>query len=140
MDPSEYYMALQRGTIDGVITGISSIDAAKLWEAGKYVTHTSAGFAAFVVNMNSSRYDKLPNDVKRAIEVAGEEVQNWSAEEAKRGDAKSLEFLRGKRQVHVLTAAERQDWARRLQPVIDSWKARASKEERDVVAWIQSLR
>lgn len=140
LDPSEYYMALQRGTIDGVITGVSSIDAAKLWEAGKYVTHTSAGFAAFVVNMNAARYEKLPEDAQRAIQAAGDEVQNWSADEARRGDAKSLEFLRGKLQVHVLTEAERQEWARTLQPVVDGWKKRASKEEQDVAAWIQGLR
>lgn len=140
MDPSEYYMALQRGTIDGVITGVSSIDAAKLWEAGKYATQTSAGFAAFVVNMNTSHHDRLPDDIKRAIQAAGDEVQAWSADESKRGDAKSVEFLRGKVQFHVLTASERQEWARVLQPVMEAWTKRASKEERDVVDWIKSLR
>lgn len=140
MDPSEYYMALQRGTIDGVITGISSIDAAKLWEAGKFATHTSAGFAAFVVNMNSARYNSLPEDIKRAIQAAADEVQTWSADESRRGDAKSLEFLRGKVKVHVLTDAERKTWRTTLQPVMEAWKKRASKEERDVVDWIQALR
>lgn len=139
MDPSEYFLALQSGTIDGVITGVSSIHAAKLFEVGKFVTSTSAGFAVFPVNMNLARYNALPEDVRRALATAGDEVQAWSAEESKRGDQVSLDFLKGKLQVHVLTPSERDIWAAKLEPVTQAWLKRASKEERDVLDWVKKL-
>lgn len=139
MDPSEYFLALQSGTIDGVITGISSIHAAKLFEVGKFVTSTSAGFAVFTVNVNLGRYNALPDDVRRAIAAAGDEVQAWSVEESKRGDQRSMDFLKSKLQVHVLTQAERDIWGGALEPVTQAWLKRASKEEQDVLEWVRKL-
>jgi TRAP-type C4-dicarboxylate transport system substrate-binding protein len=141
MDPGEMYLALQRGTIDGVITGITTIDQRKLWEVGKYATITSAGFAVLVGNMNLARYNGLPDDVKRAIAEAGDEVQAWSVDESKRQDQKSLEFIKSKGvQVYQLTAQDRETWGRTLEPVTQGWVKRASAEERAAFEWVRSLK
>lgn len=141
MDPAEMYLALQRGTIDGLISGVTSIDQRKLWEVGKYATITSAGFAVFAVNVNAARYGSLPDDLKRAIAAAGDEVQAWSVDESKRQDEKSLTFIKEKGvQVHVLTAEEREVWGKTLEPVTQGWLRRASAEEREVLGWVRSLR
>jgi C4-dicarboxylate-binding protein DctP len=90
--------------------------------------------------MNAARYNALPEDVKHAIAAASDEVQAWSVDESKRGDEQSLEFLKSKVQVHVLTPEERNNWRQALAPVTQSWQQRASKEERDVYEWVRSLR
>lgn len=141
LDPAEMYLALQRGTIDGLISGVTSIDQRKLWEVGKYATITSAGFAAFVVNMNAARYNALPEEAKRAIAAAGAEVQAWSVDESKRQDQISLNFIKEKGvRVYVLTPEDREVWGRALEPVTQAWLKRAGKEEREAVEWIRTLR
>lgn len=141
LDPAEMYLALQRGTIDGLISGVTSIDQRKLWEVGKYATITSAGFAVFVVNMNTARYHDLPEDVKRAIAAAGAEVQAWSVDESKRQDQISLNFIKEKGvRVYVLNREDREVWGRALEPVTQAWLKRAGKEEREAVEWVRSLR
>lgn len=141
LDPGEMYLALQRGTIDGVITGITTIDQRKLWEVGKYATFTSAGFAVLVANINTARYNALPEDVKRAITQAGDEVQAWSVDESKRQDQKSSEFIKSKGvQVFQLTTEDREAWRRTLEPVTEGWLKRASAEERAAFEWVRSLK
>jgi TRAP-type C4-dicarboxylate transport system substrate-binding protein len=141
LDPGEMYLALQRGTIDGVITGITTIDQRKLWEVSKYATLPSAGFAILIANMNLAKWNALPDDVKRAITEAGDEVQAWSVDESKRQDAKSLEFVKSKGvQVYQLTAEDREVWRRTLEPVAQNWLKRASPEERQTLEWVRSLK
>lgn len=141
LDPGEMYLALQNGIIDGLISGVTSIDQRKLWEVGKFATITSAGFAAFVVNMNPARYNSLPDDVKRAIAAAGDEVQAWSVDESKRQDQASLAFIKDKGvKVYLLSPEDRETWRRVLDSVTQNWLKRAGKDERAAMEWVAGLR
>jgi len=76
----ERYMALKLGTIDGMLTGASMLEDAKLKEL---VTHMIASpnincySNAFLVNMNS--WKKLPDDIKK---ILNEETRYLIADQA----------------------------------------------------------
>jgi TRAP-type C4-dicarboxylate transport system substrate-binding protein len=78
MSPGEMYLAIQRGTIDGVITGVSSLKSRKIWEVTKYATITGAAFGVMAVNISKTKWDALSQANKDALLKAGKEVFEWS--------------------------------------------------------------
>jgi len=139
MDPGEMYLGLQNGTIDAAITGLTSIDKRKLWEAGSYATIAYAAFGVFAVNMNLKKFNSLPKEYQNALNEASNEVFLWSVEESEKEDKASLAFLQKNINVTVLTPEQKIVWIKRLEPVIKSWEKRATEEEKSLRSWIQGL-
>lgn len=141
IDPGEMYLALQRGTIDGLISGVTSIDNRKLWEVGKFATITGATSGIMGVNMNVAKYNSLPDALKRVLQEAGDEAQAWTMDEAIRQDQKSLDFIKSKGvQVHIMTPQEKDVMVAAVAVVSENWNKRATDEERKAVEWVRSLR
>ncbi|MGI9380315.1 MAG: TRAP transporter substrate-binding protein DctP [Methyloligellaceae bacterium] len=66
--------ALQRGTVDGVLTTHESVRSAKLWDSGlKYAYDDYQGFFQYVPVMSKRAWDKLPKDLQDLI------VSTWEA-------------------------------------------------------------
>lgn len=139
MDPGEMYLGLQNGTIDAAITGLTSIDKRKLWEAAKHATIANAAFGVFAVNMNLSKFNGLPKDQQNALMEAAREVFDWSVKESAKEDRASLEFLKKNINVVVLTPQQKEVWAKRLVPVVKSWEGRATADEKALLTWIRGL-
>ena len=139
MDPGEMYLAIQSGTIDGAITGVSSIDSRKLWEAGKETTVAQVAFGVFAMNMNLAKFNSLSEKNQKALLEAGKEAFLWSVDESIARDKKSTEFLRTKGNVTILTPEQKQKWAVILEPVYASWGKRADAEDMALVKWVKGL-
>lgn len=83
--------ALQRNTVDGVLTTFESVRSAKLWDSGlKHAYEDNQAFFQYVPVMSKKKWDSLPEDLQKLI------VDTW---EAKVDDIRDL-------------AAERQQSAR----------------------------
>ncbi len=66
--------ALQRGTVDGVLTTHESVRSAKLWDSGlKFAYDDYQGFFQYVPVMSKRAWDKLPKDLQDLI------VNTWEA-------------------------------------------------------------
>lgn len=79
MPAAEYYMALERKTIDGVITGIEMGIGRSLYEVVRYacLVELDQGFTFFSMNMDF--FNKLPRDLQTILmEEFGEKY--WQAE------------------------------------------------------------
>lgn len=139
MDPGEMYLGLQNGTIDGAITGLTSIDTRKLWEAGNHATIAQAAFGVFAVNMNLTKFNALTEDQQNALMEAAREVFRITADESARQDKESLAFLQKNIQVVVLDEEQKAAWAEILAPVVEGWRSRASEDEAAVIEWIRGL-
>lgn len=139
MDPGEMYLGLQNGTIDGAITGLTSIDTRKLWEAGSHATIAQAAFGVFAVNMNLTKFNGLTEDQQNALMEAAREVFRITADESARQDKESLAFLQKNIQVVVLDDKQKAAWAEILVPVVEGWQSRASEDEAAVIEWIRGL-
>ena len=59
----EVYLALQRGTIDGANSGMSSFWERKYYEVTKYISCPDFTLGMFVVLINKKKWDSLPADV-----------------------------------------------------------------------------
>ncbi len=68
VQPGDVSDALNKGTIDGVMMGYSGVTAFQLHHVAKYSTEWNTGVVAFAMVMNQDSYDKLPDDIKKAID------------------------------------------------------------------------
>ncbi|MEO0760886.1 MAG: TRAP transporter substrate-binding protein DctP [Pseudomonadota bacterium] len=140
MSPGEMYLAIQRGTIDGAITGVTSLESRKIWEVVEYSTITGATFGVMAVNISKSRWSELSEEHKAAILEAGKEVFEWSVTESATRDAASTQFLKDQGvDTYVLTPEDKAAWRELFQPAYDAWNDRAEDEHRAIVEWVGSL-
>ena len=68
--PSEVAMAIQTGTIDGVIFPAYTIGTFKLWDVAKGLLGPSLGQTAGDIYINLEEWKKLPDDLKWLVEEA----------------------------------------------------------------------
>jgi TRAP-type C4-dicarboxylate transport system substrate-binding protein len=78
MPSSELYSALERGVVDGCVTGMDvGLMGWKLYEVAKYLSFGGGRFppggSRFII-MNKSLFDSMPKDIQKAILDAGYEV------------------------------------------------------------------
>lgn len=141
MSPGEMYMGLQRGTIDGASSGVSSFKHRNLWEVAEYVTISGATMGILAVVVNRAAFDRLSEESQAAVLEAAAEVQDWSFARSEEEDMASLDFLveQGK-SVHVLSDDERAALRDALEPVIADWRSRATEAEIAAFDWAEGLR
>lgn len=72
--PAEVFMALQTGTIDGVIFPSYTIGTMKLWDAAKGILGPSFGQTAGDIYVNLEVWNSLPNDLKWMVEASAIEA------------------------------------------------------------------
>ena len=66
--------ALQRNTVDGVLTTFESVRSAKLWDSGlKHAYEDNQAFFQYVPVMSKKAWDSLPEDIQTLI------VETWEA-------------------------------------------------------------
>ena len=111
MSSQEMYQAVQRGTIDGFITGPTSVHSRKLYEVAKHGTAVGIQYLSFPATVNLKWWNSLPPEVKAAIEKASAAAQQKSRARAKEDDGHANEQL-AKLGVSLpaLTAAEHAQW------------------------------
>lgn len=79
LDPAEQYIALQRGTIDGLIFPIYSTRAYRLHEVIKYITSPPIYSPGFVdMFMSKKTWEKLSKENQDAINRASKEAMYFS--------------------------------------------------------------
>jgi len=79
MGGGELYLAMQRGTIDGMLTTTCSVWDRKLYEVARYYTHIPIGDVTSlpVVLVNLNKWKDLPADYQGVMTVAAKEAQEW---------------------------------------------------------------
>ncbi len=117
MGAGEVYMAIQRGTIDGQISGTTAMLTRKMYEVHKYLTVTNHASPEFLVTINDKSFNKLDDKQKKALTEAALEVQNDIRKNAKSEDLKALEELKAKgMEVYVVPENELQAWRDATKP------------------------
>ncbi|MGD9828373.1 MAG: TRAP transporter substrate-binding protein [Hyphomicrobiaceae bacterium] len=140
MSPGEMYLAIQRGTVDGAITGVTSLQSRKIWEVVKFATITGATFGVMATNISLSKWKSMKPEHQQALLKAGDEVFRWSVGESVKRDDAAVAFLKQKGVATlVLTSADKANWKRLFAPAIAKWNSRAGKEEKELLAWVESL-
>ncbi|RJQ29715.1 MAG: TRAP transporter substrate-binding protein [Peptococcaceae bacterium] len=109
MSSSEMYMAMQKKTIEGAVTGATSYVERNLIEVARYPLENAIAWGgAFGIVVNRDFWNKLPPDVQQVIADAAREVTLKSREEAQKANAGAWEKIKNTSGVTVtkLSAAD----------------------------------
>lgn len=97
MSATDFYTALQRGTVDATVIGIAAIKSYSIHEVAKeYSRNASLGSSASWIGMNLDDFNKRPAEQQQVIEECGRQAeQGISAwlDEQEEAQIKELESL-----------------------------------------------
>ena len=113
MSSSEFVLALQRGTVDGLFTSTYGMTGYKLYEVTKYTTGLTNNYVSFPVVMNLTKWNSLPADVQKIIADAAQETVDRARTEkwAQKHAEECFEIAVNKGLIrHVLTREEYPGW------------------------------
>lgn len=120
MASSEVYLAMQRGTIDGTLTGATAVTQRKFYEVGPYATYVPLQYSAHPVAVNGRFWESLPDDQKALLQEAVAEGSKVTLAEARVEDEKAATEFRTLIEVHDMEPAA-------LEEILE--KAKAASDE-----------
>lgn len=91
---SEVFTALQTGVIDGQENPFAQIYSAKFQEVQKYLSLTGHVYTPAYVAVGKARWQKLPDDIRTALEETAKETQAFVYETAAKMEGDLLAKLR----------------------------------------------
>jgi TRAP-type transport system periplasmic protein len=122
---TDYYEAIQRGTIDGSMSQWTQFQPFKLAEVTTYHVDTTLGSAAGMVFMSKKKWQTLPEPVRKLLMDNSGEKQSrlfgafWDAVNE---EGRAMVRARGARHTIVNLSPEQQTkWRQAVQPVTDEW-------------------
>jgi TRAP-type C4-dicarboxylate transport system substrate-binding protein len=128
----DMYSALQRGTVDAVMTTWPSFIFWKLAEVTSYELEPHLGSSTQMFFMARKKYEALPASVRGAIDSLSEETaRDWTATFVKEiNDAKAA-LDKTKHTIVQLSPAQQAEWDKKLAlPVIAQWEKANSGSEK----------
>jgi len=129
MSSSEMYMALERGTIDGVTTGMPAAVSRKIYEVQKYLTICNYAMPEFMIQANLDWWNNQSKTTKEILIMAGEDTEKY-LEEKTSGfikDARKVIEEEGSTEIYVLSPEERNIFIEATETVRDNYAERAGE-------------
>ena len=111
---ADTFAALHSGAVDGTEYTASSFYAERLCEVQKYLTLTHHAYLGSAIVVNRRFWDKLPDDIRAALESAMRDATRFANESARKADDDAIDAIKrsGKTVVITLTADETAAWQR----------------------------
>lgn len=127
---SEVYQAMQTGVVDGNENTPSNCYTQKMNEVQKHMTISNHGYIGYVVVANKKFWDGLPADIRTELEKAMDEATEYGNGISQQENDDAIEAMKkaGKTTFYELTAEERAEWMKALQPVTDEMASRVGKD------------
>ena len=120
---STYYQQIQTGVADGVITILTGAAPNRLHEVAPFITLVGIGSqvtGALAINLDT--WNRLPDDVRAALEELGPEYSREVADEIARRYEASLERMRGEGATIIeFPLAEKQKWLAAMPDIASPW-------------------
>jgi C4-dicarboxylate-binding protein DctP len=126
---SEVYQALQTGVVDGTENTASNEYSQKMHEVQKYTTLSDHGYIGYAVIVNKKFWDDMPADIRTQVSKAMEEATKYANSISQSENDEALEAMKksGKTEIITLTADQKAQWRKALQPVYEEMGARVGK-------------
>ncbi|MCD6154111.1 MAG: TRAP transporter substrate-binding protein [Syntrophobacterales bacterium] len=120
MSSGDVYMALQRGTLDGALSGVSSFVSRKWMEQCKYFLKPNFCQATpFLLVFNLRFWNKLPKDIQQILQEAALEAQAYTIKFTSTSDIKYRKVLRDKGLTEVpISPEEVARWTAKVVPAL----------------------
>ncbi len=126
----EVYQALQTGAIDAQENTWSNIYTQKYYEVQKFATESNHGVIDYMVTVNTSFWQGLPADIRTELEAIVKQVSqevNAKAAAIDAGDRDRV-LATGKIQLVALSADERAQWVKAMEPVWNKFRPQIGDE------------
>ena len=129
---AEVYQALQTGVVDGTENPWSNIYTKKFHEVQKYIMDSNHGVLDYMVIANAGWWNKLPADVRAALDKAMKESIKYGNKIAYDEDVVYRQKVIDEKKAEVLpmTKAELAQWRAAVQPV---WKKFEGEIGKDII-------
>ena len=143
MSIGEVYLALQRGTIDGVLTSTCSVYERKFYEVVKYFTLIRCGEfqnqPAVLVNLK--KYQQLPADLQKLLVDTSKDAQDWGLDIALKGTDECLAKLKeGGMEIYYLPEAEKKKWAEATKGITTRYLERTGEKGKALMEAVEKTR
>jgi C4-dicarboxylate-binding protein DctP len=93
---SRQHQAVKDGTVDMVMTGITGVDSRELWKVTDTITRTEHAALEFVVIINETVWQSLPESYRSAIVESSRKVEQDLREQLADIEAKAYDFAHAK--------------------------------------------
>ncbi len=122
MPLGDVYMAMETGTVDGIVTCPPLIQGYKLYEVAKHATVLTFGCVSEGVIMNMNAWNKLPDDQKKLVDQVCTNPFKITGG-LTRDDYKVLmkEITTAGVKLDELSKSEAEQWYKRFQDVTRAW-------------------
>ena len=117
---AEVYDAMAKGAIDGCVTSWSYMNAMKYYEVSEHFVGPF-WWTVWVDFINLDAWNRIPKDLQQIILEVSKETQEKSLAWMKEYEDQSLELLRKKGGVKILTDEELTEWKKPLNSVYEKW-------------------
>lgn len=135
IDFSELYTALQTKTVDGQENPLSNIVSKKFYEVQDYMTLSSHGYMAYPLLISNDFYQKLPEDLRKAVDEVAAEVNDWQWDMAAADEEEYMKTLKASKvKITELNEQQIKDFKEATKKVYDEFKnVEGSQELLDAV-------
>jgi TRAP-type C4-dicarboxylate transport system substrate-binding protein len=135
VDSSEVYTALQRGTLDGGVSGLSSIVSRKWFEVGKYITAIHYVPLVYPIQANLQWWQGLTQAQRDIISKAASISEKLAVADIEREFEDDIHVARKNgNQVYQPTPAELQQWQAIATPLAEkNYVAQAGEQGRQIL-------
>ena len=118
----EMYMALERGTIDGILQTWPAVPVFKLHEVSQSMTEMNLCGFTFVVAMNKDSYQKLPPEAKKVLDQNAEKYSLIMGNAHHGFNKVGMKMMAdANRKVNKLSDADRAEMNKRINPIFKKW-------------------
>ena len=146
MRPGEQYLALEKGTIEGMVYGYDTLISRKHTEVTDYATVTGFCFAQalFGAVMNLDTWNSLPPDIQEAIDkVSGEAIAKNVGVEWDKSTKETIELVKKEYpdfETYFLPPEEIERWVKLIEPQLGAQGAKMDREGLPGTVIINELR
>ncbi|WP_341645489.1 TRAP transporter substrate-binding protein DctP [Thauera sp. SDU_THAU2] len=128
MTTADVYPSLQRGVIDGAITGTEHVKASSLWEVTRYMTNVNIPPMGSYIVIGSRSLAKLPADLRGLFADVGKELTDLGWQLGRDNDTLGFEYALEKGM--TLTREAKPEWVPQLtrlsaENIVPWWAGRA---------------
>jgi tripartite ATP-independent transporter DctP family solute receptor len=143
MSTGEVYLALQRGTIDGVHTSTCTVLERKQYEVARYNTHMEVwdNPSVILVMGNLRRWNELPPDIQKVMTAAAKETQEWGNELAVTQTKECLRELKERgMEIIYLPEKEKKRWAEATRNIKVRYLERTGETGKRLMEEVEKIR
>ena len=128
MDPSELYLALQQGVVDGFEYPLPDLISYKFYEVSKYLSLDGHTTDFFLVSINKTLWQGMSAEEQGMMAQAMKTAMEWQWREQPGEIAKSLTKLKTLMQVNELSDADKALFIEATKPVYAQFESSVGKE------------